>query len=76
MWAGYCADNLERVHLPSGLRELYIGVDIDESGKGEEVARGLATRARRWSARTRIYYVRPELSGPGDLNDELRRRSG
>jgi phage/plasmid primase-like uncharacterized protein len=73
VWASYCAGNLEHVRLPSGLREFYIGVDVDESGKGEQVARALAKRVRNWSPRTRTYYVRPELAGPGDLNDELRR---
>jgi putative DNA primase/helicase len=73
-WASFCADNLERIRLPERLRELHIGIDLDESGKGEEVARSLAKRVHKWSSRTKIYYVRPELPGFGDLNDELRRR--
>jgi putative DNA primase/helicase len=74
VWASFCADNLARVHLPRNLRELHIGVDIDETGKGEQVARDLANRAMQWSRRTKVYYVKPELKGPGDLNDELRQR--
>ena len=76
VWASYCADNLERIRLPEGLRELQIGVDLDESGKGEAVAQALAKRVMRWSRHTRVIYIKPELDGPGDLNDELRRRTG
>jgi putative DNA primase/helicase len=74
VWAAFCADNLARVHLPRYLPELYIGMDMDASGTGERVARALATRVRKWS-RTEVWYVKPELDGPGDLNDELRRRA-
>lgn len=74
VWASFCADNLERVRLPAKLRELRIAVDIDPSGKGEAVATALAKRVMHWSPRTRVFYVKPELDGPGDLNDELRRR--
>ena len=74
VWASFCADNLAHIQLPAGLRELQIGVDIDESGKGEAAAKALAQRVLRWSPRTRVLYVRPELDGPGDLNDEIRRR--
>lgn len=76
VWASFCADNLERIRLPSGLRELQIGVDLDASGKGEAVAKALANRVMRWSPRTRVMYIKPEIDGPGDLNDELRRRAG
>lgn len=75
-WASYCADNLERLRLPEGLRQLEIGVDMDESGKGQAVAEALAKRVIRWSRRTRVVYIKPEIDGPGDLNDELRRRAG
>lgn len=74
VWASFCADNLARVHLPRDLRELYIGMDMDASGKGEQVARELNNRVRKWSRRTKVWFVKPELEGPGDLNDELRRR--
>jgi putative DNA primase/helicase len=74
-WASFCADNLERIRLPEGLRELQIGVDMDASGKGQAVAEALAKRVLRWSPRTRVLYIKPELEGPGDLNDELRRRA-
>ncbi len=74
VWASFCADNLERIRLPEGLRELQIGVDIDASGKGRQVAQALAKRVKRWSPRTRVLYVTPELDGPCDLNDELRHR--
>lgn len=73
VWSTYCAGNLEHVRLPSGLRELRIGVDIDNSGKGEQVAQSLAARVMKWSPRTQIYYVKPDLDGPGDLNDDLRK---
>jgi putative DNA primase/helicase len=76
VWASFCADNLARVHLPRDLRELHIGVDLDESGKGEQVARALAARVGKWSRRTKVWFVRPDLEGLGDLNDELRTRAG
>lgn len=73
-WATYCADNMARVRVPSGLRELQIGVDVDGNGRGQEVAEALAKRVMRWSPCTRVLYVKPELDGPtGDLNDELLR---
>jgi putative DNA primase/helicase len=37
-WSSYCADNLAAAHLPKDLSELYIAVDLAESGKGENVA--------------------------------------
>ena len=74
VWASFCADNLARVHQPQDLREFYIGMDIDPSGKGEQVARSLASRVMKWSRRTKVCFVKPELKGPGDLNDELRQR--
>jgi len=73
-WSSYCADNLQRAHLPKGLLELHIGVDVDASGKGEQVAQSLAKRIRKFSAHTKVYIVTPEVDGTGDLNDELRRR--
>lgn len=72
-WASFCADNLERIRLPEGLRQLKIGVDVDPSGKGQAVAEALAKRVKRWSPRTDVRLVFPDLDGPGDLNDELRR---
>ena len=75
VWSSYCADNLERAHLPKGLRELHIGIDLDASGKGEQVAQALAKRVRQWSPQTTCYIVTPEVDGVGDLNDELRRRA-
>ena len=74
VWASYCADNLARAHLPSGLRELHIALDIDESGKGEQVARALTERVKKWSPHTKVTRWRPEIPGAvGDLNDELLR---
>jgi hypothetical protein len=64
---------MEHVRLPVGLRELRIGVDVDVSGKGAQVAKALAARVLKSSRNTRVLYVKPELTGPGDLNDELRR---
>jgi hypothetical protein len=72
VWASYCADNLGRVYLPKGLRELHIGIDVDESGKGERVARSLAGRVKQWSPKTKIVLWRPE-GAAADLNDELLR---
>ena len=74
VWSSYCADNLERALLPAGLRELHIGIDLDAGGKGEQVANGLAMRMRRFSPRTKVVLITPEVDGTGDLNDELRRR--
>ena len=73
-WASFCADNLERIKLPAGLRELQIGVDLDESGKGRAVAEALVKRVKRWSPRTRCAFITPEVEGFGDLNDELLKR--
>jgi len=73
-WASFCADNLTRMQLPRDLRELYIGIDLDVSGKGEQVARALASRVMRGNRRVKVSYVQPEIDGPGDLNDELRQR--
>jgi len=74
VWSSYCADNLAAAHLPKGLRELYIGIDLDASGKGQQVAQSLTKRVRRFSPRTKVFTVTPEVDGTGDLNDELRRR--
>jgi hypothetical protein len=75
VWAAYCADNVAALHFPEDLRQLQVGVDIDESGKGGEAASALAQRVRRYAPHTKVLYVLPELPGPGDLNDELRRRA-
>jgi putative DNA primase/helicase len=72
VWAAFCADNLPRLALPP-LRVLYIGVDIDEHGKGERAAWQLARRVRREQNTTEVLLVVPEGEGPRDLNDELRR---
>jgi putative DNA primase/helicase len=74
VWAAFCADNLTRTELPVGLRKLYIGVDIDESGKGEQVAKTLAARVSKWRRGPKVYLVTPEGAAPRDLNDELRQR--
>ncbi len=74
VWSSYCADNLERAQLPVNLRELHIGVDIDASGKGADVANALAQRVLTLSPRTQVFIVTPEVEGTGDLNDELRQR--
>jgi hypothetical protein len=73
VWASFCADNLARMYLPPNIRELYIGVDMDESGKGEVVSRALAARVSERSPRTKIWFVKPRVERPADLNDELRR---
>ena len=74
VWSSFCADNLERAHLPACLRELHVGIDVDKSGKGEQVAQALSKRVRKFSPRTKCFIVTPEVEGTGDLNDELRRR--
>ena len=74
VWAAFCADNLARVHLPLKLRELHIGMDIDVSGKGQQVAQALAARVRKCSPPTKVLIVKPDVDGHGDLNDQLRRR--
>lgn len=70
-----CADNLEQIRLPGNLRRLEIGVNVDASGKGQRLAEWIAQRMRKFSPRTTTYLVMPEVEGPGDLNDELRRRA-
>jgi hypothetical protein len=75
VWSSFCADNLKFARLPKGLRELYVGVDLDASHKGEEVASALVGRVRKFSPSTKIYTVKPEVDGTGDLNDELRKRA-
>jgi hypothetical protein len=74
-WASYCADNLERICLPPGLRELEIGVDVDDSGAGERAARALAARVLRLQPSARVQLIFPDGTGPRDLNDELRLRN-
>lgn len=73
-WASFCADNLVRIELPNGIRKLYIGVDIDATGKGQEVAQALANRVLKWKRRPEVYFVLPEGPAPRDLNDELRQK--
>jgi len=75
VWAAYSADNLARLVLPEGLKELMIGVDIDESHKGEITAEALACRVLKEDPGIRVSCVQPELNGPGDLNDELRQET-
>jgi hypothetical protein len=74
VWSARCADNLEHIHLPANLHRLEIGVDVDASGKGQQVAEALAERVRNFSPQTKCYLVMPEVDGHGDLNDELRKR--
>jgi hypothetical protein len=74
-WAAFCADNLTRAQLPAGLRKLYIGVDIDTSGKGAQVAKALAVRVSKWRNGPKVLLVIPEGAAPRDLNDELRQGS-
>lgn len=75
-WSGFCANNLARIRLPEQLRRLEICVDLDENGKGQASAKALAERVMRWSPRTKVLFIKPEIEGYGDLNDELRRRAG
>lgn len=74
VWSARCADNLEHIHLPENLRRLEIGVDIDDSGKGQQVAQALAQRLRKTRPQIKCFLVMPEVDGSGDLNDELRKR--
>ncbi len=76
VWAAFCACNLEHLRLPDDLSELHIGIDVDESGKGEAVAKALADRVLKWRRHPKITIWRPDVPGFGDLNDELRRRAG
>jgi Toprim domain-containing protein len=73
VWSARCADGLEHIQVPKNLRRLEIGVDIDPSGKGQQVAQALASRIRKYSPRTQCFLVTPEVDGSGDLNDELRK---
>jgi hypothetical protein len=75
VWAAFCADNLARMCLPAGLTTLEIGVDMDDNGKGLEAGKLLADRMARFSPTTKTTLILPELDGPGDLNDELRKCS-
>ena len=76
VWAAYCADNLERVRVPQSLRELYIAIDVDESGRGAKAARALGARIRQWQPQTKCFLVTPFGNGPRDMNDELRAKGG
>ncbi len=75
VWAAYCADNLGRVALPDGLREVLIGVDVDTSGVGERVARMLSSRLRSSPSPPRVRLLIPDGEGPRDCNDALRRHT-
>jgi hypothetical protein len=59
VWAAFCAGNLARVHLPLNPRDFHIGMDIDASDKGQQVARALAARPRQWSPRIKVSIVKP-----------------
>lgn len=71
VWSAICADNLSRIRLPAGLRELAIGVDLDANGTGCKAAEKLAMKTRDWSPGTRITFCLPDINGVADLNDEL-----
>ncbi len=73
VWSAFCADNLAAIRLPDEVNEIFIGVDIDVSGKGERVAMTLAQRLKRWRPALEVSLVLPDGEGPRDLNDELRR---
>jgi putative DNA primase/helicase len=72
VWSSYCADNLAAVQLPPAITELEIGVDVDESGKGERAARALASRILTERPFVRVRLITPDGEGPRDLNDEIR----
>jgi hypothetical protein len=74
VWASFCAHNLARIELPAGIRNVYIGMDLDASGEGEGAARKLAARLAQRGRRPQIHFVKPEGAAPCDLNDELRRK--
>lgn len=73
VWAAYCAGNLESVVVPNTIREIQIAVDVDASARGQRASWALADRMRTTNPNVRVHYVLPDLDGPGDLNDELRR---
>ena len=75
VWASYCADNLVRIQLPTGLRQLYIAVDVDESGIGRNVAQRLADRVLAEPRHPQVFFIVPDGQAPRDLNDELRQRA-
>jgi len=72
-WAAACADNLASMQLPA-CQVLYIGVDIDASGKGNSVANALVRRVRSAQSAGKVLLVIPDGEGPRDLNDEIRRK--
>ncbi len=72
-WSARCAENLRDVQLPQDLRELLIGVDLDENGVGQRAAHALADRMKRERPHIKVTLITPS-SGAGDLNDELRGR--
>lgn len=76
VWSSYCADNLVTVRLPPRLRELEIGVDVDDNHKGEAAARALAARVLRNRPGLTVRLIMPDGDGPRDLNDELQPRPG
>lgn len=72
VWSAFCADNLAAVRLPAGLERLFIGVDIDANGKGQQVAHALARRATEWQPDIDVRLVIPDGEARSrDLNDEL-----
>lgn len=74
VWSTYCAHGLERVRLPHGLKEVWIGVDVDANGVGQKAAYILAARLSQWEAPPVVKLVYPDGEGPRDLNDELLNR--
>ena len=75
VWSARCADNLKHICLPANLGRLEIGVDVDASGKGQQVAEALAERVRRRNPGTQCFLILPQVEGLGDLNDELQGRT-
>ena len=74
VWSAYCANGLGCVALPYGLRKLLIGVDVDESGTGEAVAKTLAERLLHRKRPPEVFFIKPDGLAPRDLNDELMQR--
>jgi putative DNA primase/helicase len=71
VWSAFAALGLERVILPTGLRTIYIAVDLDPVG--EAAAQALAARLQRLKPAPQAFFVRPDNGK--DLNDELRRKT-
>ena len=70
-WAATVANNLSRLPVIPGVRQLTILADCDESGTGEKDARALR---RAWIARGRQVAIRMPASNNADFNDLIRRR--